>query len=191
MSIFARRLERKVALPVQTESSNEVESLVQRLASPDGFERNAARRSLAAMGRCALPGLEVALTDPRDRVREEAGKALGDMYDVSTAPALTEALRDTNGNVRWVAAKALAHLEQRGLPALLLALMHHSDSRNLRECACYILVPICQGELKEVLSPVVAALHGVVPASEVPPVAHAALHALRGEPDHRRNTASK
>jgi hypothetical protein len=66
-----------------------------------------------------LVALIEGLVDPRNRVRWEAAKALGEPCDAGAAPALVQALEDRNSGVRWIAAGAMIGLRQRGLTLLL------------------------------------------------------------------------
>jgi hypothetical protein len=64
--------------------------------------------------------------------------------------------------------------------------MRRSESGTLREGARHVVHALSGGGLEELLAPLLAALNGPAPIFEVPYRAHAALHALRGEEDHRR-----
>ncbi len=161
-------------------------AMVHDLGSSDRVVRQNARRALVQMGGNALPALKNALADPHVTVRWEAATALGELCDQGACEPLAHLLGDTDGNVRWAAAESLMRMGRLALPGLFKALMEHSDSRNLRECAHSVLVSQNRGDLKPILEPVIAALEGVAPSAEVPHTAHAALHALRGEADHRR-----
>ncbi len=173
------------------EQSKNVQALIQALCSTDGWERHRARALLVELGEPAVEQLTEALTDPRERLRWEAAEALSEMCNPRAAPALVQALEDRNSGVRWIAADALIGLGRRGLPPLLKALMQHSESRNLRDGAHHVLHALSRSDLQELLAPVLAALDGVAPAFEVPHRAHTALHALRGEVDHRLQPSEK
>ncbi len=177
------------AAPDRADLQAQIQGLVAALSSSDDWERQRARRLLVQIGKPAVEQLTQALTDPRDQVRWEAARALSKMPALDASEALVQALGDGNGGVRWIAADALTALGRRGLPPLLMALMHHSESRNLRDGAHHVLHALSAGELQEILAPVLDALNGPAPIFQVPHKAHAALHALRGEADHRRPPA--
>ncbi len=163
-----------------------IQSLIQSLSSSDGWARQRARRTLVQIGKPAVEALTEALADPHDQVRWESAQALSEMCDPRAAPSLVQTLEDGNSSVRWIAANALIALGSRGLPPLLKALMQRSESRNLRDGARHVLHALSGGDLPAILAPVLAALDGPAPIFEVPHKAHTALHALRGESDHRR-----
>ncbi len=166
-------------------AQDEIRALVHALASHDGSVREGARRLLVRIGPSAVEDLIQALADPRDQVRWEAAEALGRIRDARTGPAFVRALDDPNGGVRWIAVSALSALGPAALSPLLKALMEHSESYNLRAGAHHILRLMAHGDLREILTPVQDALDGPACSFEVPVRAHTALHALRGEADHR------
>ncbi len=169
----------------RTVESKNVQALILALASANGREREYARRLLVEIGEPAVEELVEAMVDPRDQVRWEAAEALSRIRDPRTALALVQALQDSNGGVRWIAVSALIASGRMALPPLLKALMQHSESFNLRAGAHRVLHSMAYGYLQEILGPVLAALDGPAPIFEVPIRAHTALHALRGESDHR------
>lgn len=101
-------------------------ALLQRLSDPDeGMRANAA----IALGTCgdqsALPALIRLLSDPQEIVRLEAEMAIGEIGDPEglSVQALARRVSDESWEVRIVAIKVLAHLEDsRAVPALVGAL---------------------------------------------------------------------
>ncbi len=169
----------------RTEENKSIQALIRSLASSDGWERKRARHLLVEIGEPAVEDLVKALADPRDHVRWEAAETLSEIRDPRAAPAFVQALQDSDGGVRWIAVSALTGLRRVALPDLLKALMQHSESFNLRAGARCVLHAMAYGDLEEILGPVLAALDGPAPIFEAPIKAHTALHALRGEADHR------
>jgi HEAT repeat protein len=160
----------------------ELHTLIAALASTDVRARAAARRALVGLGAPAREPLAAALRSPSYTVRWEAAKALSELADPASAPALVQALTDERFDVRWLAAVGLIALRQAGLVPLLEALEHASwDRVLLRDGARHILRAQLAGPHGSALAPVVAALEGAEPAVTVPLAAYRALGALRGE----------
>lgn len=165
-------------------SSNSVAALIAMLNSDDGLTRAHARKSLVKIGTAAVPSLIQILTDPQDRLRWEAAKALSQIGDPMAAAALVKALDDDNSGVRWLAAEGLVILGRAGLVPLLEALRQHSDSIRLREGAHHVLRSLAREDLNvSIVSPVLAVLEDIEPAIQLPLVAHAALSMLTPAPD--------
>ena len=160
-------------------SSNSVAALIAMLNSDDGLTRAHARKSLVKIGTAAVPSLIQILTDPQDRLRWEAAKALSQIGDPMAAAALVKALDDDNSGVRWLAAEGLVTVGQAGLVPLLEALKQHSDSVRLREGAHHVLRSLAREDLyASIVTPVLAVLEDIEPAIQLPLAAHAALSLL-------------
>jgi HEAT repeat protein len=153
------------------------------LSSHNDAERLKARHSLVALGRTALPSLLEALQSRHDLTRWEAVKALTEIGDPESAPALIKTLADEEFDIRWLAAVGLIGMNIKALKPLLHALMDQRDSHLMREGAHHVIHDLAKGELRKYLLPVLAALEGVDPATEVPGVAFRALEML--EKDHK------
>lgn len=158
----------------------QVDSLIIDLASHDRRIRRQAREQLVAMGGVIIPVLLTALMDPSDQVRWQAAKVLGEIGDPAAASGLVKALEDEAFEVRWRAAEALATFGCDGLIPLLQALKQHSGSVYLREGAHHVLRALAAiSTLKDLVTPVLAALETVEPVMTVPVAANAALNALK------------
>jgi HEAT repeat protein len=155
-----------------------ISSLIADLSRKDGVVRESARQSLVAIGTPAVALLIEALVHPKESVRWEAAKALGEIRNPAAAPALVAALEDKVFDVRWLAAEGLIALRGEGLVPLLEALTERPDSLWLRDGVHYVLREVSAGELNEVLRPVRAALDGIEPSVEVPFAAKTALNKL-------------
>jgi HEAT repeat protein len=171
-------------LPYLAASSNTITSLIAMLNSDDSLARAHARKSLVKIGSAAVPSLIQILTDPQDRLRWEAAKALSQIGDPAAASALVKALDDDNSGIRWLAAEGLVILGRAGLVPLLEALRQHSDSVRLREGAHHVLRSLAREDLcASIVTPVLAVLEDIEPAIQLPLVAHAALRMLIPAPD--------
>jgi HEAT repeats len=179
--IKLRRHSKEKARPKKKRSFGpRLDPLIDALHSKDGEERRQARLSLVSLGSEAVDPLIELLHDPDHEVRWEAAKALGEIADPRSAPALVKTLEDTGFDIRWLAAEGLIALEKAGLEPLLEALAEKADSLYLREGAHHVMYDLSHRGLKDPLAPVMAALEGVDPEIEVPEPARKALFALRG-----------
>jgi HEAT repeat protein len=169
-----------------------VNELLARLQSHDGVVRERARWGLVALRELAVFPLVDALQDLDWHVRWEAAKALHDIGDPRSAPALVQTLRDRRFGVRWLASDALIALGEAALPALLDALVHNADSLWLREGAHHVLRDLTRGhlnrEISEIVKPVLSTLEAVEPSATVPFAAQRALGML---PKRVRRKASR
>jgi HEAT repeat protein len=156
-----------------------IDSPMKDLASSDGLVRQNARRRLVQLGDTAVPALVNGLQDPRERVRWEAAKALGEIRDPAAAPALVAALEDEEPAVRWLAASGLIGLGRDALAPLLEGLEGHSNTVSMREGAHRVLHALMrEGKAREA-QPVLDALENLEPPVEVPVAAYHVLHKIR------------
>jgi len=179
------RVSKKDTSPVvpEDEGSNvTVEELLAQLHSHDWKRREGARWQLEALREMAVFPLIDVLDDPDWHVRWEAAKALRDIADPRSAPALVRSLRDRRFGVRWLASDALIALREAALPALLDALVHHGDSVLLRAGAHHVLRDLSRGHINrdvvEKIRPVIATLESMEPSVAVPVAAGKALEEL-------------
>ena len=101
-------------------------------------------------------------------MRWEAAKALAEIADPATAPALVAALEDEGPGIRWIAGEGLIALSQNGLVPLLHALARKADSVWLRQGAHHVLRTLAGEKLGDVLDPVLRALEESDPEVLVP-----------------------
>ena len=124
---------------MDTQQSNDatLKSLMNMLEDKDGLIRQKARISLAAMGGPAVISLsEALLHSERDQTRWGAAKALGEIVDVRSIPALVNALEDTNTDVAWLAGFALKKFKKDAWRILLQKLIENGvNSVRLRNGA--------------------------------------------------------
>jgi hypothetical protein len=111
-----------------------LKSLMKMLESKDGLIRQKARISLVEMGESAVMPLSEALVHSKlDHTRWGAAKALGEIVDERSIPALVKALDDTDSDVAWLAGVALKKFEKAAWKILLQQLVESGvDSVRLR-----------------------------------------------------------
>lgn len=160
----------------QKGTGTNIESLMDMLASKDGIVRQKAREALVALGKPAVSSLTRALRNSKlDQVRWEAAKALGNINDTGSLPALVKALEDSNSDVAWVAADALKSFKKAAWPALLQALTEHgSESVLLRKGAHHVLVDQKEDGLNDLLATLLQALE----SSSAPESSAVAAHEI-------------
>ena len=90
------------------------------------------------VGKPAVPFLIPLLSHRKLQIRWEAAKTLCDIADPIAATALVNALDDSEGDVRWLAAEGLAALGCDGLHPLLAALLERAQSPWLCEGAHHV-----------------------------------------------------
>jgi hypothetical protein len=164
-------------------TSTDIPELLVALASPSPVARRKAREALVALGKPAVPSLIQLLSHSKPHVRWEAAKAIGGIADPIAAFALVNALKDRDGDVRWLAAEGLAALGRDALPPLLAALIEQAESGWLYEGAhhvCHVLVR--KRGLGPILRPLLAALEKSEPEAASPLAAYTALSRLRELP---------
>lgn len=127
-------LEGNTTVDTQPSSDTTLNSLMKMMESKDGLIRQKARLSLAEIGAPAvMPLSEVLLHSTLDQTRWAAAKALGEIVDVRSIPALVGALDDTNTDVAWLAGLALQKFEKDAWRLLLKELIVNGvDSVRLR-----------------------------------------------------------
>ena len=163
----------------ERDQSPAIRALIVALDNQDRLARIEARLLLVRIGKPAVPFLTGALRSPNKRMRWEAAKALAEIADPAAAPALVLALEDEDAGVRWLAAQGLIAIGRLGLEPLLGSLIGSDTSVWRREGAHHVLHDLARGEIHDCLAPVLAALEGIHPASQVPPAALAALSDLQ------------
>ena len=164
--------------PAQTAEPSAIPNLIARLGSADPRARRRAGNGLIAAGPLAVSALTEALEDRNPAVRSEAARALGRIRDAAVAAALVRRLEDESREVRWTAAEGLVALGKDGLIAVLRAMMQERESVRRREAAHHVLRDLAEGDLGDIVRPVLAAIEGIEPSLTVPLAAHAALHQL-------------
>jgi hypothetical protein len=144
----------------QPPTATELASLIDLLGSKMGPARQKAREDLVAHGQHATPSVIEALrTSPSNQVRWEAAKALGEIGDARSIPALVDALTDSDPDVAWLAAAALKPFEKAAWPRVLRALIKdETDSLCLRKGAHRVFVHEEEEGVNDLLATLVQAL---------------------------------
>lgn len=121
-------------MDTQNSTDTDLKSLMEMLENKDGLIRQKARILLVEMGDAAVMPLSEALTHSKlDHTRWGAAKALGEIVDVRSIPALVNALEDTDSDVAWLAGLALKKFEKAAWKILLQKLIESGvDSVRLR-----------------------------------------------------------
>jgi len=184
-----KRVKRSHAALGSSKASAEIDALIAALEGDDGTARRHAREALVARGRPAVRALTERLQYPNEGVRWAVAKALSEIEDKASAPALVLALQDKGFAIRWLAAEGLVALKRHALPPLLRALVGQAASVRLREGALHVLHQLARHGLGNETRSVVAALEGPAPTLAVPLAARDAIDRLRGT--RRRRGALK
>ena len=130
------------------ENSEELQQLLSTLGNDDGLKRKKARETLVAKGSEITEFLIELLSHPRYIFRWEAVKALEEIGDPDTIPALIRTLEDDKSDVRWIAAKALINIGMPTVKPLLKTLIEKPDSIFILEGAHHIFYDLHEkGEL--------------------------------------------
>jgi HEAT repeat protein len=110
----------------QPSTDTDLQSLMRMLESKDGLVRQKARIALVEMGDPAVIPLSEALKHSKlDHTRWGAAKALGEIVDARSIPALVHALDDTDADVAWLAGLALKKFEKAAWKLLLQKLIEN------------------------------------------------------------------
>jgi len=157
----------------------DLETLVSDLVCDDVIKCQNARRGLVALGESAVEPLKEALHHKNHWVHWEAAKALGQIASPSAIRALIDALEHGEFEHRWIAAESLIRIGRPVLQPLLLELTRKPQSTWLQQGAHHVLADMKRGNLNRVLKPVVQAIAGPSPSTEVPIAAKKALDLLR------------
>lgn len=171
---------KRIKAIIEDQGEPRLRSLLDGLASRAPTVREKARKALVVVGKPVVPYLIPLLSHCKPHVRWEAAKTLRDIADPISAAALVNALDDSDGDVRWLAAEGVTALGLDGLYFLLAALLERAQSSCFCEGAhrvCHVLVK--KKKLGTILRPVLSALEQDEPAIGVPPVAYIALSRLR------------
>ena len=152
--------------------------LITALQSDDELLAGLAKDTLVAIGGPAVVPLTRILADSRssDQMRWMAARALVRIADPGAIPALVAGLHDANYGVRWLCADALINLKSEGLRAVLHALATQPMTPWLADSAGHVLRHA--RAYREVVKPVLQALHSVDASVTTPIAAEQALNRL-------------
>ncbi len=124
----------------QHSTDTKLKSLMEMLASKDGLVRQKARIALVELdGPAVIPLSDALMHSKLDQTRWGAAKALGEIVDIRSIPALVNALDDTDADVAWLAGLALKKFEKAAWKLLLQKLIESGvDSVRLRNGARHV-----------------------------------------------------
>ena len=120
-------------------NNKEIENLFKELGNKHGLIREKARKKIALLGTDAVNQLADLLSNKNKILRWEAVKTLIDISDPDTIPLFLLALQDEDVDVRWVAAEGIISFGNKGIIAMLEALISNPDSFYLRKGAHHII----------------------------------------------------
>ena len=158
-------------------SDTDIQQLIEDLGSKAGSARHSARRDLVKMGSGAVDALVAALSSPNHYARWGAAKALGQIKDPASAPALVAALEDDESDVRWLAAIGVHRLGNVGLRALCEVLVAGDFELHHHHAAHHVLHDFVDAGRDDV-APVLAAMETSSQKTDVPVAAAALLKTL-------------
>ncbi len=163
----------------ENRETQEVNALVQQLASDDPATRQQSREQLVGIGSPEVTrALVRQLVDPRNQVRWEAAKALSEIADPVAAPALMHSLEDDDENIRWLAAEGLIELGDVGLVTTLSGLLKRARSIEFCKSAHHVIHHLGQRGHANITTPVLAALETAEPEITAPTAAYRALQII-------------
>lgn len=144
----------------QQSTNADLKSLMEMLESKDGLARQKARIALVELGDPAVTPLsEELLHSKLNHTRWAAAKALGEIVDVRSIPALVNALDDKDADVAWLAGLALQKFEKAAWRLLLQKLIESGvDSVRLRNGTRHVFSSQKDGEFNDLLEELMTAL---------------------------------
>lgn len=162
-------------------ASDVIQELLTRLGDKDGGTRERARKTLAAIGPPAVPGLLELLESPEVRMRWEAAKTLTEIPDPAAIPGLVSLLADDESGIRWLAAIGLINVGNRCLPYVLQALIDQAESQGFRGASHHVFHDLAERNdvVRGILKPVLAVLGDADSTEVVISKAEVALNELR------------
>ena len=116
-----------------------ISELIANLDEENYLKRQHARLLLVHRGDESVPALLEALQSPKVNARLESVKALGEIRNPETIPALIDKLMDDDTGVRWAAMESLIKNGRNTLFLLLEKFIKDFDSLWLREGTHHIL----------------------------------------------------
>ncbi len=126
-----------------------VKRLLRRWESEVREERNEAWEGLLDMGDLATPALIEVVKNGKSRVRRLAIKAIGLLKDKLGAEAIRGAMKDSDEEVRWVAARALGEIGDKQAKPLLVEAIKEDKNAEVRYHSAYALASLGGAEAFE------------------------------------------
>ncbi|MGD0854990.1 MAG: HEAT repeat domain-containing protein [Dehalococcoidia bacterium] len=163
--------------------SEDISVLVTKLSDEDGLVRQNARLDLQTIGKPAVPQLCWTMNNKNKHARWEAARALAELADPSSLPWLIKALDDKEFDIRWLVGLALIRIQIPALVPLLEALLVTRKQNWLWEGARHVIRGMAQGEMAEMMTPLVNAFDSIDFRMNVPIEARKLLIILRDTPE--------
>ncbi len=157
-----------------------LELLLTEIRSRDEVVRRQARATLTTIGVRAVPQLLPLLQDPEPVVRAEIATILVAVADPRSAMDLVTALEDDSEDVRGLARAALIAIGREALVSVLEGLMKRHESSILRRGCRDVLHAVAHGGLEPMLRPIITALDGDDPETDLREPSWRALQKLKG-----------
>ncbi|AKG52825.1 hypothetical protein DGWBC_0136 [Dehalogenimonas sp. WBC-2] len=187
---FAREIETRFGIPSEnivikaktnTSGTDSIPKLIDELKRDDGIQSRKARLALVKLGSIAVPALIEATKSPDTTVQWESLKALAQIGNRQAIDTLIDHLSDDDGR-GWVAADGLARLGKKAIVPVLESLVHRSGSSVFRNGVHHFLSELsAEGQDKNSLEPVKAALEGSEASLEAPIAAWNAISKLKSK----------
>lgn len=153
--------------------------LLEEIRSKDERVRTQARATLITTGARVVPQLVALLEEAEPELRREIVQVLAEVPDPRSAAALAERLEDELEDVRARAAEGLVSIGREGLVPVLEALLKRHESSLLRDGVRQVLHQLAVAELEVLLSPIVLALDGADPETDMREPASRALRRMK------------
>jgi HEAT repeat protein len=157
----------------------EIEGWLAALRDHEGLIRQRARDRLVELGRSVTPFLEPLLSDQHIQTRWEAAKALSEIADPASIPALIRTLGDDDNDVSWLAAEGLAAIGRPAVPPLLHALIDQVEDIWIRQGVHHVLRELRDTEISDAITDVYTALNSMDQDVEIIAAAERALTRLK------------
>ena len=154
--------------------------LLEEIQSKDALVRTQARATLITAGARVVPQVVALLEEAGPELRREIARILAEVPDRRAAVALVELLEDDQADVRALAAAGLVSIGREGLVPVLEALLKRHESVVLRTGIREVLHELAVAELQVLLAPIVLALDGADPETDLREPASRALRRMRG-----------
>ena len=167
----------------QLMTDTSLDSLMALLDSKDVMVRQKARISLVAMGKRSVSALSRVLQHSSSaHARWASAKALSEICDVGSIPALIGALEDTDSDVAWLAALALQKMKKEAWRLLLQKLIDKGeDSVRLRRGVYHVFTNQHDTGFNDLLGELRDSLEDTAPPESWSLIAEKILKRIRSE----------
>jgi HEAT repeat protein len=143
--------------------------------------RERARELLVTLGPPVTQYILPLLKDHENQTRWEAAKALSEIADPVSIPALLHALEDDDNDVSWLAAESLVAIGPPAAAPLLRTLIEKIGSVQVRQGAHHVLRELRSTDIGDKITDIYTALDSLHPNVEIIAIAERALQSLKSE----------